>query len=82
MKVRVKYMLIQFNSIRKINFQKQNTKENKALCKSCSKMQQTDLNKLRDNRYLINFKGGNALVIDKMQTMVKSKNYTPQELRK
>ena len=75
-------MLIQFNSIRKINFQKQNTKENKALCKSCSKMQQTDLNKLRDNRYLINFKGGNALVIDKMQTMVKSKNYTPQELRK
>ena len=75
-------MLIQFNSIRKINFQKQNTKENKALCKSCSKMQQTDLNNLRDNRYLINFKGGNALVIDKMQTMVKSKNYTPQELRK
>ena len=77
-----KSMLIQLKSFQKINAQNQPIKESKVINKTCSTLPQINLNDVQDNRYLINFKGGNTLVIDKMQKMVKSKSYDFKELKK
>ena len=69
-----KSMLIQIKSFQNRNTQNQPIKESKVINKTCSTLPQINLKDIQDNRYLINFKGGNTIVIDKMQKMVKSKS--------
>jgi hypothetical protein len=75
-------MLIQIKSFQNRNTQNKPIKESEVINKTCSTLPQINLNDIQDNRYLINFKGGNTLVIDKMQKMVKSKSYDFKELKK
>ena len=77
-----KSMLIQIKSFQNRNTQNKPIKESKVINRICSTLPQINLNDIQDNRYLINFKGGNTLVIDKMQKMVKSKSYDFKELKK